>query len=80
MAQEHLDTILTILRDVAGLDSVDPDQDYYDAGMTSVQALPLLLELEDQFGVSIPDDSFIQARSARALSALITGLPKTPSQ
>ena len=51
-----------------------PDDDFYDAGVTSVMALPILLDLEDHFGVSIPDDRFIAARSPRSVAELIVDL------
>jgi acyl carrier protein len=55
---------------------VQPDQDFYEAGVTSVQSLPLLLELEERFHVTIPDDQFVAARSARRLSEMIQDLSK----
>jgi acyl carrier protein len=66
-----LDAVLNTIRDVTGVNLVQPDQDFYDAGVTSVQALPLLLELEERFQVTIPDDKFVAARSARRLSEII---------
>ncbi len=66
-----LDAVLNTIRDVTGVSHVLPDQDFYDAGVTSVQALPLLLELEERFQVTIPDDKFVAARSARRLSEII---------
>lgn len=60
-----------ILRDVTSVDHLDTDQDFYEAGVTSVQALPLLMELESRFDISIPDDRFIQARSVRALAEMV---------
>ena len=66
-----LDAVLNTIRDVTGVSLVQPDQDFYDAGVTSVQALPLLLELEERFQVTIPDDQFVAARSARRLSEII---------
>lgn len=66
-----LDAVLNTIRDVTGVSQVMPDQDFYDAGVTSVQALPLLLELEERFQVTIPDDKFVAARSARRLSEII---------
>ena len=71
-----LDAVLNAIRDVTGVNIVQPDQDFYDAGVTSVQALPLLLELEDRFQVTIPDDRFVAARSARRLSEMIQDLSK----
>jgi acyl carrier protein len=56
---------------VCGISDLQPDQDFYDAGVTSVQALPLLMELEDRFEVAIPDDRFIAVRNTRALCAVI---------
>jgi hypothetical protein len=37
-------------------------------------ALPILLDLEDCYQVSIPDDLFIAARSPRAVAEIILGL------
>ena len=71
-----LDAVLNTIRDVTGVSQVLPDQDFYDAGVTSVQSLPLLLELEDRFQVSIPDDQFVAARSARRLSEMIQNISK----
>ena len=73
---DSLDAVLTTIRDVTGVSQVLPDQDFYDAGVTSVQSLPLLLELEERFQVSIPDDQFVAARSARRLSEMIQEIGK----
>ena len=71
---DSLDAVLNAIRDVTGVNLALPDQDFYEAGVTSVQALPLLLELEDRFQVTIPDDKFVAARSARRLSEMIQDL------
>jgi len=73
---DSLDAVLNTIRDVTGVSNVLPDQDFYDAGVTSVQALPLLLELEERFHVTIPDDQFVAARSARRLSEMIQDISK----
>ena len=73
---DNLDAVLNAIRDVTGVTLVQPDQDFYDAGVTSVQALPLLLELEDRFQVTIPDDQFVAARSARRLCEMIQDIGK----
>jgi len=73
---DSLDAVLNAIRDVTGVSDLQPDQDFYDAGVTSVQSLPLLLELEDRFQVTIPDDQFVAARSARRLSEMIQSLSK----
>jgi acyl carrier protein len=73
---DSLDAVLNTIRDVTGVSQLLPDQDFYDAGVTSVQSLPLLLELEDRFQVSIPDDRFVAARSARRLFEMIQDISK----
>jgi acyl carrier protein len=72
----ELAAILDTVNRIGGFQTTDPDSDFYDAGLTSVMALPLLLELETQFGVSIPDDRFISARTARDLQQIIFDLRK----
>ena len=59
---------------VGKISRVNPDDDFYDAGFSSINALELLLELESACEVSIPDDEFIAARSPRALSTIIDRL------
>ncbi len=56
---------------VAGLKSLGADQDIYDAGMSSLHALTLLLDLEDSFAVAIPDTEFMKARTPRSLFSVI---------
>jgi len=51
-----------------------PDQDFYDAGLTSLASLTLLLELEDAFNVSISDERFINCRSVNDIVILIEEL------
>jgi acyl carrier protein len=70
----ELITISEIIQQISGVSSIEPDKDFYEAGLTSVMALPLLMELEERFGVSIPDDKFVEARTPRALHHLITEL------
>ena len=57
---------------LANLKALAPEQDYFDAGLASVQALELLLEVESEFGVSLSDDQFAASRSVRQLAGLIT--------
>jgi acyl carrier protein len=64
---------------VADISNLSPDMPaaanlYLDLGVASVHALQLLTELEDQFGVAIPDDRFVEAVSINDLTALISSL------
>jgi acyl carrier protein len=74
MPEGNLSTIIKIICTVGNVAELRPDQDFYDAGFTSVNALPLLMEMEDHFQVTIPDDRFIGARTPRALSDVIAEL------
>jgi acyl carrier protein len=47
---------------------------FRDLGVKSVAALDLLLSLEEEFGVTIPDDAFGDARSVERLVVLVDGL------
>ena len=69
-----LPAVLDILARIGGIPNLAPDQDFYDAGVSSVSALPLLLEVEEHFGISIPDERFIAARTAADLRSLIDEL------
>ena len=51
---------------------LQPEQDIFDAGLSSIQALELLTELEAVFEVSLPDEGFVKARTVRALQDLIS--------
>ncbi|HLT03137.1 MAG TPA: acyl carrier protein [Geminicoccaceae bacterium] len=51
---------------------IELDKDLYrDIGVKSTAALDLLLSLEEEFGVSIPDQAFGDARTVGSLVALI---------
>jgi len=47
---------------------------YLDLGVASIHALQLLTELEERFGVAIPDDRFVEATSINELTALMSRL------
>jgi acyl carrier protein len=74
--EARLPEVIEIICEVGGVRALDPDQDFYEAGVSSVQSLPLLIQMEDRFGVSIPDQRFTEIRTARQLSLLIAELPK----
>lgn len=46
---------------------------FRELGVKSTAALDLLLSLEDEFGVHIPDDAFNDARTIARLAALVSG-------
>jgi acetyltransferase-like isoleucine patch superfamily enzyme/acyl carrier protein len=69
-SSRSLEGVLAILRETLGVE-VGPTEDFYDAGMTSIMTLPLLLEIEKRFGVAIPEDEFLDARTAQDLAGCI---------
>jgi len=60
-----------IVRRIANIETLSPEQDYFDAGLASVQALELLLEIEAEFGVNLSDDAFANVRNVRELAVLV---------
>ncbi len=63
--------VIRLISDIGGIGLVAPDAGFYDAGFSSVRALELLLALEKEFGVTIPDKDFIAARTPREIKALL---------
>jgi len=56
-------------------DVIAADKDLYrDIGVKSTAALDLLLSLEEEFNVTIPDQAFGDARTVSSLADLIEGL------
>ena len=74
ISEDILTHVTEIVTRIGNVKDLAPDQDVYDAGVTSIMALPILMELEDRFMVSIPDDVFIAARSPRQFAKLIAEL------
>jgi acyl carrier protein len=69
-----MERIIQLISQVGGIDSVAPDASIYEAGFSSVRVLELLLALEDEFGVKIPDKDFMAARTPRQISGLLDSL------
>ena len=74
MEEIILSDIIGLLQRTGSIEALDPDQDFYDAGITSVMTLPLMMDMEDMFAIVVPDQEFVQARTARALAKLVQQL------
>jgi acetyltransferase-like isoleucine patch superfamily enzyme/acyl carrier protein len=76
--KEHAERDLEVLNEILcrflNLESIVEYQDIYEAGLTSIMALPLLAEIEDTFELTIPDADFLDARTPRSLARLIQQL------
>jgi acyl carrier protein len=69
-----LEKIIDSICRIGKIDSLFPAVDMYTAGLRSIDALTLLMELEEMFGLSFPDDKFIAARTPAALHELLIQL------
>lgn len=76
--QDVLDRITSIVETAGKINNLGSADDFYEAGFSSLNALQLLLDLEDVFGVTIPDDEFVAARTCASLQTLILRLAQKP--
>lgn len=74
MANSDLERIVGIVRAAGKLDALNPSEDFYDAGFSSINALQLLMDLEGAFDITIPDDEFVNARTCMSLHAMVERL------
>lgn len=44
---------------------------YLDLGIPSVKAMQLLMELEERYGVRVPDEEFVEATTLQSLAAMM---------
>ena len=74
--ESTLDTLRSMLVDLAALpEDFDQNADLYlELGVPSVKAMELLFRLEEQFGISVPDDQFVEATSLAKLGQMIVAL------
>lgn len=72
---KDLDMVLEVVREVVcqvvGIQELKPDDDFYDAGLTSIMVLPLLSEIEDRFRIAISEEQFLDARTARSVASVV---------
>lgn len=66
-----LNQVTARLCEIGKLPAIGPAEDFYDAGFSSISALELLVQLETDFEISIPDDRFIAARTPESLCEII---------
>lgn len=69
-----MERVIQLISDVGGIGSVAPDTGIYEAGFSSVRVLELLLSLEQEFGIEIPDKEFMIARTPREIADLVERL------
>ncbi|MBK8061137.1 MAG: acyl carrier protein [Gemmatimonadetes bacterium] len=67
--------VLELVCRIGKLSGLSPRQDIFDAGFESID-FELLVELEAAFDVSIPDEKYVECRTAEAIAAMIAQLAK----
>ena len=72
-----MERVIQLISQVGHLDAIAPDAVIYEAGFSSVRVLELLLMLEQEFGISIPDGDFIAARTPRKIAELVQRLQES---
>ncbi|HTL55660.1 MAG TPA: acyl carrier protein [Candidatus Limnocylindrales bacterium] len=69
-----MERVIRLISEVGGIKIVPPDVRINEAGFSSVRVLDLLLTLEQEFDVRIPDEDFIAAGTPRRIAELIERL------
>ena len=64
-----MERVIQLISEIGGIGLVAAEGGFYEAGFSSVRALELLLALETEFGVTIPDKDFVRARTPREIVA-----------
>jgi len=72
MTPESIQTaIAEAVARIAGIAPPTSEADIYLAGFASTDALELLVELEETFGIVVRDDRFIESRTVASLVRLV---------
>jgi acyl carrier protein len=72
MTPESIQTaIAEAVARIAGIAPPASEADIYLAGFASTDALELLVELEETFGIVVRDDRFIESRTVASLVRLV---------
>jgi acyl carrier protein len=75
--EQDLQNVTEIACRILNTEHLSADEDLYEAGLTSIMALPLLTELESTFQLTISDAHFLDARTPRDLAQMIRRLRAT---
>ena len=69
-----LERVIQLISQVGGIGTLAPDDGIYEAGFSSARVLELLLTLEEEFSLTIPDKDFIAAGTPRKIAGLVERL------
>src|ERR1700689_780309 len=68
---ETTQRLLAMWRELLGLDSVGPDDNYFDLGGDSALAVHLFARIEKEFGVKLPLATLFEAQTASELADVL---------
>lgn len=66
--------VVAHLRQVAGIKTVDLDQPLKELGVDSITSMELIMDIEREFNITIPDNKIEQLVTARAVINLVQAL------
>lgn len=70
-SEQDMHTIKEMLKRLLNHEDMGDDENIYEAGLSSIMVLPLLSEIEETFGLTIPDSEFLDAHTPRALAQVV---------
>ncbi len=69
-----LEEVIDLVREVGKIQQLSSDEDFYEAGLSSMASLTLMLEIEQRYQLTLPDEEFLVCRTANELGSLISTL------
>ncbi|SDI12595.1 acyl carrier protein [Actinokineospora alba] len=78
MDRDIFDVVDKLFRQRLQLPELDPDRRLVDYGLDSVRSVDLIVELEDEFGVSISDEQAGSMGTLRDVVATVTAALTVP--
>ena len=73
VGDETTERLLAMWRELLGLDSVGPDDNYFDLGGDSALAVHLFARIEKEFGVKLPLATLFEAQTVSELTDVLRG-------
>jgi acyl carrier protein len=74
------ETILTVIRELLGSDTISPSDDYYLAGGHSLLIVRIIRSLRDRYGIELDARQFAANAQIAALMAAGRPLPVDPAR
>ena len=69
LTEEQVRAAIATAVDRVGADTMDPDTDFDDAGLDSLDHAQILIRVEELYGVRVADEDFAECRSIAAIVA-----------